>query len=134
MSEEKFNELNNILKKVNFLTTLLSKDLKFKEVFKYITYLNEKLDHITMHKTKGSSIESVLVVLDEYFWSSEYNFKSIYDGTSIDDLRRIKSQKIVLRSMFQSKKKLALCSYSRERIRKNVSGKVPICPVKVMYM
>ncbi len=59
MSEEKFNELNNILKKVNFLTTLLSKDLKFKEVFKYITYLNEKLDHITMHKTKGSSIESV---------------------------------------------------------------------------
>lgn len=31
-----------------------------------------------MHKTKGSGIENVSVILDEYFWS-EYDFKLIFE-------------------------------------------------------
>lgn len=45
-----------------------------------------------MHKTKGSGIENVIVVLDEYFWN-KYNFKSIYDS-SIDENKRYENQKL----------------------------------------
>ncbi len=32
---------------------------------------------MTMHMTKGSGIENVMVVADEYFWN-KYNFKSVF--------------------------------------------------------
>jgi DNA helicase-2/ATP-dependent DNA helicase PcrA len=31
-----------------------------------------------MHKTKGTGIENVIVVLDTYFWN-KYNFKAVFD-------------------------------------------------------
>ena len=31
-----------------------------------------------MHKTKGGEIDNVLVVLDEYFWTQEYDFISAF--------------------------------------------------------
>ncbi|WP_407267553.1 hypothetical protein [Tenacibaculum maritimum] len=36
-----------------------------------------------MHKTKGSGIKDVLVVLDEYFWN-KYNFKTIFNPNEND--------------------------------------------------
>lgn len=114
LNEEKFNELNYMLTREKFYNGLNSDDLKFKEVYNYITYLNEKMDYITMHKTKGSSIESVLVVLDEYFWVSEYNFKSIYDGTDVNDLRRAKSQKLFYVACSRARKNLS-CVHLVER-------------------
>ena len=46
-----------------------------------------------MHKTKGSGIENVMVVMDEYFWN-KYNFKSIYDTTEKDLIKKLKNQKL----------------------------------------
>ncbi len=46
-----------------------------------------------MHKTKGSGIENVMVVMDEYFWP-KYNFKSIYDTFELDEEKRLKNQKL----------------------------------------
>ena len=43
----------------------------------YTRYLNEETEYITMHKTKGTSIPSVIVVMEEYFWN-EYDFSLIH--------------------------------------------------------
>ncbi len=43
----------------------------------YTRYLNEETEYITMHKTKGTSIPSVIVVIEEYFWN-EYDFSLIH--------------------------------------------------------
>lgn len=93
LSEEEFNEFEHMLKKEKFYRDLFSEELKFSDVFNYICYINEKLDLITMHKTKGASIDSVLVVLDEYFWS-DYDFATLYNGTNPNDTRRIRTQKL----------------------------------------
>ena len=74
MTEEMFYEFNSALKKETFYEKLFSEAIKFDEVIIYYRYLNEECDYITMHKTKGTGIENVMVVLDEYFWN-QYNFE-----------------------------------------------------------
>ncbi|NQY30668.1 MAG: ATP-dependent helicase [Flavobacteriaceae bacterium] len=90
--KEKFEELEYLLKEENFYTDIFSEKLSFSEVinyYKYITELEEnieekeKIEFMTMHKTKGSSIENVIVVLDEYFWS-KYDFKTIFNNETSD--------------------------------------------------
>lgn len=68
---------------------------KFTEVLNYYNYIDENIisDYITMHKTKGSGIENVMVVMDEYFWN-KYNFKSIYDVNEEDLIKKSKNQKL----------------------------------------
>lgn len=80
LTEEVFNELKSNLKRERFYEELFSESISFNEVINYYRYLNEECDYITMHKTKGSGIENVLVVLDEYFWS-RYKFKFSPDST-----------------------------------------------------
>ncbi len=77
LEQDDFNELQRDIKRETFYKDLFSDDLKFKEIMNYFHYQNEDTQYITMHKTKGSGIENVLVVLDEYFWS-EYDFKSVF--------------------------------------------------------
>lgn len=74
LTEEAFNEFKSNLNREIFYEELFSESITFNEVINYYRYLNEDCDYITMHKTKGSGIENVLVVLDEYFWS-QYKFK-----------------------------------------------------------
>ncbi len=78
LENEVFNEKQKLFKKEQFYEELFSDKILFKEVINYFSYLEEKEEYITMHKTKGSSIENVLVVLDEYFWS-KYNFKVLFE-------------------------------------------------------
>jgi DNA helicase-2/ATP-dependent DNA helicase PcrA len=92
IADEVFSEFEKAFKKKRFYRELFSEDLKFKEVINYYSYLNEETDYITMHKTKGSGIENVIVVLDEYFWN-KYNFKSIYDPTT-EPQKRLFNQKL----------------------------------------
>lgn len=92
ISDEKFNEFSKSLKKKDFYIDLFSKKMKLYEAINYYNYLNEETEYITMHKTKGSGIQNVIVILDEYFWN-KYNFKSIYDS-SIESSKRIKNQKL----------------------------------------
>ena len=76
-SKDVFDELETEYKEECFIKSLFSKELKFEEALNYSNYLNEETEYITMHKTKGSSIENVIVVMDECFWK-EYDFSSLY--------------------------------------------------------
>ena len=95
VSDEEFEEFEKNRKRKNFYTDLFSEKLKFLEVLNYYDYIDESTtsDYITMHKTKGSGIENVLVVMDEYFWS-KYNFKSIYDSSETNSNKKLKNQKL----------------------------------------
>ena len=72
-SEEEFDYYVSQWKRERFISELFSSQLKFAEVLNYAKYLDEETDYITMHKTKGTSIPSVIVVMEEYFWN-EYDF------------------------------------------------------------
>lgn len=108
LSNEEFDTFGRALEKKTFYIDLFSDKLEFKEVINYYSYLNEEeeSEYITMHKTKGSGIENVIVVLDEYFWN-KYNFKSIYDS-SISDEKRYKNQKLFYVAASRTIKNLAI--------------------------
>jgi DNA helicase-2/ATP-dependent DNA helicase PcrA len=118
ISEEEFNDFENALKKKIFYTDLFSDKVKFKEVITYYKYLNEETDYITMHKTKGSGIENVIVILDEYFWN-KYNFKSIYDD-SIDSEKRYKNQKLFYVAASRTIKNLAIVRLIEDESEENM--------------
>lgn len=104
IEEEQFNELEKELKKEKLFEGLFSPIVTFKEVINYCNYMSEKIEYITMHKTKGSGIENVIVVLDEYFWN-EYDFSKIFD-TTINDTKKIASQKLFYVACSRTKKNL----------------------------
>lgn len=80
LTEQVFNEFKSNLNRERFYEELFSESISFSEVIRYYRYLNEEFDYITMHKTKGTGIENVLVVLDEYFWT-KYKFQISPDST-----------------------------------------------------
>ncbi|WP_182920694.1 UvrD-helicase domain-containing protein [Pedobacter planticolens] len=92
ITDEEFDNFHQQLKRKNFAIGFLSDDIPFEEVLNYYSYLNEETGYITMHKTKGSGIKNVIVVLDEYLWN-KYNFKSVYD-THTDPNARLRNQKL----------------------------------------
>lgn len=94
LNEEVFKEYERLYKKERFYTELFSNKIKFKEILNYFSYLNEETNYITMHKTKGSGIENVMVVLDEYFWYQKYKFKTIFDESEINTSKRLYNQKL----------------------------------------
>ncbi len=93
ITEDEFKEYERLLKREIFYTDLFSDKIKFEEIINYYKYINEETAYITMHKTKGSGIENVLVVLDEYFWT-KYNFKTIFDNSETDNDKKLKNQKL----------------------------------------
>jgi DNA helicase-2/ATP-dependent DNA helicase PcrA len=93
MSEDEFKEYERLLKKEIFYSNLFSDKINFNEVIAYFKYINEETQYITMHKTKGSGIDNVLVVLDEYFWN-KYSFKTIFDGIETDLTQKLTNQKL----------------------------------------
>lgn len=85
--KEEFEELEYQLKKEWFYRDLFSEKLNFTEILNYYNYLKEpenrnseieKINYMTMHMTKGSGIENVMVIADEYFWS-KYGFKCVFE-------------------------------------------------------
>lgn len=94
-SEDVFDDWESVYKKERFVNELLSDNLKFVEVLNYSKYLGEETEYITMHKTKGSSIPNVIVVMDEFFWN-EYKFSSLYLPESDTNTNRmINSKKLI---------------------------------------
>jgi DNA helicase II / ATP-dependent DNA helicase PcrA len=104
IEEERFKELEKELKKEKLFIDLFSPIVTFEEVVNYYNYISEKVEYITMHKTKGSGIENVIVVLDEYFWN-EYDFSKIFD-TTINDAKKNASQKLFYVACSRTKKNL----------------------------
>lgn len=93
IDSEEFDDYQRLYKREMFYLRMFSNDIKFDEIVKYYSYLNEETDYITMHKTKGSGIENVMVILDEYFWS-KYNFSIIFDSSASDLDKKIYNQKL----------------------------------------
>ena len=93
LDQYEFDELKRKVQKEVFYNDLFSEKINFQELLNYFNYQNEYTQYITMHKTKGSGIDNVLVVLDEYFWYNEYNFRHIYSGEADVD-KKWKNQKL----------------------------------------
>lgn len=104
-SEEEFNYLESLLKRERFIKEISSSNLKFREILNYGKYLNEETENITMHKTKGTSIPSVVVVMEEYFWR-EYDFSLLYKNEEQNTEKKIKSQKLIYVACSRAKKNL----------------------------
>lgn len=94
-SEEEFDYYQLLFKRERFIVELFSSALKFSEILNFSKYLNEETEYITMHKTKGTSIPSVIVVMEEYFWN-EYDFSLLYKtADSSKREKAIRSQKLI---------------------------------------
>ncbi|WP_228277414.1 hypothetical protein [Acinetobacter baumannii] len=79
-----------------------------------------------MHKTKGTGIENVFVVLEEFFWSN-YSFRSIYDSSYSNFKVKEKSEKLFYVACSRTIKNLMiLINYETndelELIREKFSG------------
>lgn len=105
-SEEEFDDYMNRYKKERFIRQLFSESISFSEAINYYKYVNENSINITMHKTKGSSIDSVIVVMEEYFWSSEYDFSLLYSGDIAKPKKRENSQKLIYVACSRARKNL----------------------------
>lgn len=94
IDEDTFKEQERNVKKKQFYQSLLSEDISFKEVMNYFTYENDQTPYITMHKTKGTGIDNVLVVMEEYFWN-EYDFFSTFDPSEKDIAKVDKNKQLI---------------------------------------
>lgn len=103
-SEEEFDFYKNLYKKEIFIEALFSQSIKFVEALNYTRYLKEDSDYITMHKTKGSSIDSVIVVMEEFFWN-EYDFSLLYTDNS-KQKKWENSQKLIYVACSRARKSL----------------------------
>ena len=104
-SEEEFDYYVSQWKRERFITELFSSQLKFAEVLNYAKYLDEETDYITMHKTKGTSIPSVIVVMEEYFWN-EYDFSLLYKPDERKIEKQVNSQKLIYVACSRAKNNL----------------------------
>ena len=93
-SEEEFDDYYSQLKREVFITELFSLKMHFQEVLSYAKYIDEETEFITMHKTKGTSIPSVIVVMEEYFWE-KYDFSLLYKPDPQKAEKRVQSQKLI---------------------------------------
>lgn len=106
ISDDEFKELERLVKKEVFYNDLFSDKIKFSEILSYYKYINEETSYITMHKTKGSGIDNVLVVMDEYFWA-KYNFKSVFDSKEADAKKKLINQKLFYVACSRAKNNLS---------------------------
>lgn len=101
----RYDALERLLKKERFYNDLFSSKVTFKEIVNFCNYLNEKSDYITMHKTKGSGIDNVMVVLDDFFWS-EYQFQTLFESQCNKLEMKLKVQKLFYVACSRAKKNL----------------------------
>lgn len=112
--EDSFDTLKRTLEKYIFLTRLFSSDLKLSEVLSFYKYENADGIFATMHKTKGTGIEDVMVVCDEYGWVSEYDFASCFASHEPKSKREIQSRKLLYVACSRTKSNLAFVRLVRD--------------------
>ncbi|OJU11898.1 MAG: hypothetical protein BGN88_10250 [Clostridiales bacterium 43-6] len=105
-SKEEFDYYLSLYKNEQFIEKLFSNDIKFLEALNYVKYLDEDTEYITMHKTKGSSIPSVIVVMEEFYWN-EYDFSLLYSPIEESKIhKRNNSQKLIYVACSRAKESL----------------------------
>ncbi|TCS57631.1 DNA helicase-2/ATP-dependent DNA helicase PcrA [Primorskyibacter sedentarius] len=104
--EQEYDDRLNDLKQKNFLNSLFSAELPLREIMSFYEYEDGEGEFSTMHKTKGTGIENVLLVIDEYGWTSEYDFASCFMKCTPETKREIASKKLIYVACSRTKKNL----------------------------
>lgn len=104
--EAEFKDRDNELKQKAFFTALFSDELRFDEVLSFYNYEENDGGFATMHKTKGTGIENVLLVIDEYGWTTEYDFLNCFTAEKPSTKRDIASRKLLYVAASRTKKNL----------------------------
>ena len=106
--DERFEEMEKDLKDKQFFEALFSCDLPFAEVSSFYDYITLDRDsrYSTMHKTKGTGIDDVIVVLDDYGWVQKYNFESCFSGRPPNTDKEIRTRKLLYVACSRAKKNL----------------------------
>lgn len=92
--EENFAQLKKDIQRERFYYGLFGSDLKFKEVLAFFKYENDDSNFMTMHKTKGTGINNVVVVLDEFNWT-KYDFGSCFREEDGNPSRQALTRKLL---------------------------------------
>lgn len=103
--EAEYDDRANELKQKAFFIALFSDELRFDEVLSFYEYEENDGGFATMHKTKGTGIENVLLVIDEYGWN-QYNFVNCFSAEIPDSKRDIASRKLLYVAASRTKKNL----------------------------
>jgi DNA helicase-2/ATP-dependent DNA helicase PcrA len=103
--KEQFEERMRDIRIENFYTGLFGADLKFKEILAFYRYEDDDSNFMTMHKTKGTGIENVLVVLDEFNWT-KYDFASCFEEEDTNPSRQALTRKLLYVACSRAKKSL----------------------------
>ena len=106
MLEQEYDGRSNDLKQKYFLDSLFSTELALGEIMAFYEYEDNEGQFSTMHKTKGTGIENVLLVIDEYGWTTEYDFVSCFTKRIPESKREIASKKLMYVACSRTKKNL----------------------------
>ncbi|WP_336080592.1 ATP-dependent helicase [Thalassospira sp. CH_XMU1448-2] len=104
--EAEFKDRDKELKQKIFYDEFFSEKLPFSEVLSFYDYDENDVGFATMHKTKGTGIENVLLVIDEYGWTTEYDFLNCFSGEIPETKRDIASRKLLYVAASRTKKNL----------------------------
>lgn len=129
--EQEYDDRLNDLKQKNFLISLFSTELPLREIMAFYEYEDGEGDFSTMHKTKGTGIENVLLVIDEYGWTSEYDFVSCFMKCTPETKREIASKKLIYVACSRTKKNLVCVRLMKCQDEANQFASFFPCIVKV---
>ncbi|MFB9133594.1 UvrD-helicase domain-containing protein [Vibrio olivae] len=103
--EEHYDQLAKDVLSEKFYSGLFGSDLSFNEVLAFYKYEGDDSNFMTMHKTKGTGIENVVVVLDEFNWS-KYDFGSCFRSETDNPARQALTRKLLYVACSRAKKNL----------------------------
>jgi len=103
--DEQFDDRMQDIRIESFYTDLFGNDLKFEEILAFYMYENDDSNFMTMHKTKGTGIENVVVVLDEFNWN-KYDFSSCFENENSNPARQALSRKLLYVACSRAKRHL----------------------------
>lgn len=103
--EESYEQLEKDVQTEKFYSGLFGSDLSFKEVLAFYKYEDDDSNFMTMHKTKGTGIENVVVVLDEFNWN-KYDFGSCFKTEDDNPARQALTRKLLYVACSRAKKNL----------------------------
>jgi DNA helicase-2/ATP-dependent DNA helicase PcrA len=104
--EQEYDDRLNDLKQKKFLDSLFSTELALGEIGAFYDYEDSEGQFSTMHKTKGTGIDNVLLVIDEYGWTTGYDFVSCFTKDFPESKREIASKKLIYVACSRAKKNL----------------------------
>lgn len=103
--EEQFDDRMRDILIQDFYNGLFGGHLQFSEILAFYRYEDDDSNFMTMHKTKGTGIENVIVVLDEFNWT-KYDFASCFESQSANPSRQAISRKLLYVACSRTKKNL----------------------------